>query len=162
MTGSHREALALSGFIALAVIAFDQWTKWLLMRSFMLGESQILIPNVLGLSHVRNPGVAFGVMADFAWRVRLPFFILIALVAVWLMVRIYREGGHLVPGRISLGLIVGGAVGNFVDRVRFGAVVDFLDIWIAGYHWPSFNVADSAITCGTVLLLFTFWRLGRR
>ena len=144
--------------VAAAVVALDQLTKWEVQRAFLLGERLTLIPGVFYLAYVRNPGVAFGLLADVAWRWRLPFFVATAAAAGWLLWRMFHDAGHMPAARAALGLILGGAVGNLVDRVRYGEVVDFLDCWIGSYHWPTFNVADSCITVGTALLLWTLRR----
>ena len=153
-----RRKLIVTFGIALTVLALDQLTKWLIERRFLLGEGLWLIDEVLMLSHVRNPGVAFGLLSDLAQGWRLPFFLATSAVAAWLLVTIYGSAGHLPLGRVAVGLIAGGAVGNLTDRVRYGEVVDFIDVWIGPYHWPTFNVADSAITVGTGILLFALWR----
>ena len=156
--GSGRGRFLFVFAIAAVVLVLDQISKWLIARKFMLGEEQWLVNGVLMFSHVRNPGVAFGMFAQAALAWRLPFFLLVAAAAVWLLVHIFRYAGHLKLGRVALGLIVGGAIGNLVDRIRFGEVVDFIDVWIGSYHWPTFNIADSAITVGTGVLLYALWR----
>lgn len=145
---------------AAAVIVLDLVTKAVIERSFLLGECTTLVdsPVTFKICYVRNPGVAFGLLAEFAWRWRLPFFLATAVAAGWILWQVFREAGHLAAGRLALGLIVGGALGNFVDRVRYGEVVDFLDFWFGRWHFPTFNVADSGITVGTCLLLFALWR----
>jgi signal peptidase II len=145
---------------AAAVVVLDVVTKRLVERSFRLGECVTLVDAAVSfrLCLVHNPGVAFGLFAEFAWRWRLPFFMLTAAAAGWILWKVFEEAGHLALGRISLGLIIGGAAGNGVDRVRYGEVVDFLDFWFGRYHFPTFNAADSGITVGTVLLLFALWR----
>ena len=150
--------LTQTGVVAGVVLVLDLVSKWLVERSLQLGEGRWLIDGFLMLSHVRNPGVAFGLGAEFSYAWRLPFFIVIWLVAGWILVRIYRSAAAFTLGRFSIGLVVGGALGNLVDRVRYGEVVDFIDVWIGSYHWPTFNVADSGITVGTALLLFALWR----
>jgi len=146
--------------MAAAVVVLDVVTKRLIERSFRLGECVTIVDAAVAfrLCLVHNPGVAFGMLAEFAWRWRLPFFILSALAAGWILWKVFQEAGHLFLGRIALGLIIGGAVGNGVDRIRYGEVVDFLDFWFGRYHFPTFNVADSGITVGTILLLFALWR----
>lgn len=140
--------------VAAAAAALDQLTKWEIQRAFRLGEKLTLIPGFFYLVYVRNPGVAFGLLADWAWRWRMPFFAATAVAAALLLWRMFRDAGHLGAARAALGLILGGAAGNLVDRFRYGEVVDFLDCWIGPYHWPTFNVADSCITVGTGLLLW--------
>lgn len=153
-----RRRLLQTGGVAGVVLALDLAAKWLVERSLQLGEGRWLIDGVLMFSHVRNPGVAFGMFAEFSYAWRLPFFVVIWLVAGWILVRIYRSAAHLSLGRFSIGLVAGGALGNLVDRLRYGEVVDFIDVWIGSYHWPTFNVADSGISVGTALLLFALWR----
>jgi signal peptidase II len=155
------KSLLVAGAVGTVIVGIDQWSKLAIERAFMLGESLVLIPGFVNLTYVRNPGVAFGLFADFAWRWRLPFFVLVALISAWLLVKIYREAGHFLPGRLALGLILGGAVGNFIDRLRYGAVVDFIDVGVASYRWPTFNVADSGISVGTAILLLALWRAKR-
>ncbi len=158
MTPARRLVPVLA--VAAAVVALDVATKLLVERSFRLGECETVLegPVSFRLCLVHNPGVAFGLFADFAWRWRLPFFVLTALVAGWILWKVFQEAGHIFLGRIALGFIIGGAIGNAVDRVRYGEVVDFLDFWFGRYHFPTFNAADSGITVGTVLLLFALWK----
>lgn len=143
---------SLFGVVAILSIIFDQITKIYFERHYALGEVKVLIENHLYLTHVRNPGAAFGILADSAWR--LPFFLSVALIAVvgifWYMRTLPESarGMHL-----SLGLILGGAVGNVIDRIRLGEVVDFVGVHWYQYHWPAFNVADSAICVGVTILL---------
>ncbi|MEK7475118.1 MAG: signal peptidase II [Candidatus Coatesbacteria bacterium] len=146
---------------ALAVVVIDLLTKRLIEQSFRLGECTTIVDWAVSfkICYIRNPGVAFGLLADLAWRWRLPFFLATAAAAGWILWEVFKEAGHLVLGRLSLGLIVGGAVGNFVDRVRYGEVVDFLDFWFGRWHFPTFNVADSGITVGTGLLLIALWKV---
>jgi len=144
--------------IAVAVLVLDIASKWLVERTYRLGEGVTLIQGFLYLVHVRNPGVAFGMLADVAWKWRLPFFIAVGVAAGWLLWTVFRQAGHLKAGRVAMGLILGGAVGNFIDRMRYGAVVDFIDVWAGKFHWPTFNVADSGISVGTGLLIFALWR----
>ena len=138
--------------IALLVLILDQLTKIYFDRNYALGQVKVLIDNHLYLTHVRNPGAAFGIFADSAWR--LPFFLTVALVAVVGIIWYLRT---LPPSatwmHLSLGLLLGGAVGNVIDRVRLGEVIDFIGVHWYQYHWPSFNVADSAICVGVAILL---------
>jgi signal peptidase II len=144
--------------IAAAVLLLDVLTKRAVETTYRLGEGITLVQGYLYLVHVRNPGVAFGMLADVAWKWRLPFFLAVGAAAGWLLWTVFRQAGHLALGRIALGLILGGAVGNFIDRMRYGAVVDFIDVWVGKYHWPTFNAADSGITVGTCLLIYALWR----
>lgn len=150
--------LVQAGSVATTVAVLDQVTKALIQKRLLLGEGRWVWDGIFMISHVRNPGVAFGMLADLGLAWRAPFFVVTVAAAVWLLVTVYRQAGHLLLGRLALGLIIGGAVGNNIDRVRFGGVTDFLDFWIWTYHWPTFNVADSGITCGVGLLLFALWK----
>jgi len=146
----------LSLFILLFIIALDQYTKILTVNSFALYESLEVVPGFFSLTYLTNKGAAFGFLAgvDSAWRHY--FFLILASVALVLLMvawfRLRKEHRFYGP---ALALIAGGAIGNVIDRVRLGAVVDFLDFYVAGHHWPAFNVADSAILVGVVLFLLS-------
>jgi signal peptidase II len=143
------------------VVGVDQWTKWLVLQHFRLHEARPLIPNFFDLVYVRNKGAAFGILADTAFRV--PFLLTTTAIAVVFLVWFYRQyRPDQVLGRSAVGLVLGGAVGNLIDRVRFGEVVDFLDVHWYQHHWPAFNIADSAICVGVGMLLLAQWRDGRR
>ncbi len=138
--------------IALLVLVLDQLTKFYFERNYTLGQFKVLIENHLYLTHVRNPGAAFGILADSPWR--LPFFLTVALIAVvgilWYLRTLPVTAKWM---HFSLGLIFGGAIGNVIDRIRLGEVVDFIGVHWYQYHWPAFNVADSAISVGVTILL---------
>ena len=146
--------------LAAAIAALDQLTKYLLTLNFAPGESLTLTP-FLNLVYVLNPGAAFSFLADQpGWQRGL--FIALALVAsAWIVFLLVRHPRERVFAA-ALTLVLAGAVGNLVDRVTIGAVIDFLDFHAAGYHWPAFNVADSAITCGAILLVWDALRSGRK
>lgn len=149
--------------IAAAVVVADQLSKlWALAR---LDPAQpiVIAPGFFDLTLVMNPGVAFGIFADVppAWRWLVTVFSLTALILLCALAsRIVPEGSRL--GRLAIGLVLGGAIGNLADRARFGAVVDFFHFFWRGYHWPNFNVADSAISVGVVLLALELALGGRR
>jgi len=140
--------------IAALVIIIDQFTKLWIMTNFALHEQQNVIPGLFDLVYVTNTGAAFGFLAGSKNLLRQVFFVGVAMVALVVIVYAY---GHLKrQGKIfvyALGLIGGGAIGNLIDRLRFGSVVDFLDFYLGSYHWPAFNAADSAITVGVGLFL---------
>ncbi len=144
--------IPLAGITAVILIA-DQWTKAWAMARLEPGSPVAVLPGVFNLTLVLNPGVAFGILAGVppGWRWLVTVFSLAALLLLCsLAVRIVPDGGWLGP--IALGLVFGGAAGNLLDRWRLGAVVDFIDLYWRDYHWPAFNVADSAITVGVLLL----------
>ena len=140
--------------IAVAVVIVDQLTKQWIMTNFALHEQQSIIPGFFDLVYVTNTGAAFGFLAGSKTWLRQVFFIAVSIVA---LVVIFYAYDHLKKqARIfiyALGLIAGGAVGNLIDRLRFGSVVDFLDFYLGTHHWPAFNAADSAITTGVALFL---------
>jgi signal peptidase II len=146
-------------FLSLAVIVLDQWTKWLVELHLPHHVAEPLIPNFLNLTHVRNTGVAFGLFASQgmtggSWLLTLLG--LAALTAVGFYIWFAPSRDRLLL--ISLALVVGGAVGNLIDRVSSGAVTDFIDVYVGLHHWPSFNIADSAISIGIVLMAFDSFR----
>jgi signal peptidase II len=139
--------------LAGAVVALDQISKAIVLGRLPLGVQIPVVDGLLALTLVLNPGLAFGLLGSVppAWRWMVAALSLLALaVLARVALRVLPAGGW--AGRLSIGLIFGGAVGNLVDRARFGAVVDFVDVHWRGWHWPAFNVADSAITVGVALL----------
>lgn len=140
---------------AAVIIALDQITKSAITARFVLHESYPVIDGLFNLVYVMNPGAAFGFLANASETFRSVFFIGITM-AVILLIAYYvvksESDNNLYA--VSLTLIFSGAVGNLIDRVRFGAVVDFLDVYIGNAHWPAFNVADSSITLGAVLMIW--------
>jgi len=148
-----RRKLRLALGVALAVIVLDHVTKALVERSMTLYESIPLLP-FFSLTYVRNTGAAFGILGGLPAMLRLPLFLGVTVLAVGSLVSYLRQvddGDRVVI--VALGGILGGAFGNFIDRVRYGEVVDFLHLHYRGFDWPMFNVADSAITVGVVVVL---------
>lgn len=144
--------LALAG----GIMVIDQITKFAVLQNFTTREV-VEITSFFNLVLVYNRGAAFSFLADAAGWQR-GFFITISLVAsVWILylLRRYRQQTLFC---LALSLVLAGALGNVIDRILFGAVVDFLDFHAYGYHWPAFNVADSAITCGAALLIWDGFR----
>jgi signal peptidase II len=145
--------------IIVAVVTLDQLTKWEVTRGMRLHESIPIIPDLFSLTYIRNSGAAFGILAGSNAGFRMVFFGLTSVLALGLLWTIYARlsSGDWI-GQISVAGIFGGAVGNLIDRVRFGEVIDFLDFSIKGYHWPAFNVADAAITVGVCFLIGHFFQ----
>ena len=141
----------------LFVIIFDQWTKFLVITHFEYGESLSMIANYFSLTYVRNTGAAFGFLATANPTFRIPFFLVVPIVAMVVLGFLYRDLPGTAKWRaMALGLVSGGAIGNLIDRVRLGYVVDFLDFhYQTSYYFPAFNVADSAICLGVGILLLT-------
>lgn len=147
-------------WIASAVLALDQSSKWLALEKLILHEPMPLVP-FLDLTLVYNRGAAFGFLSTASGWQNL-FFIGIALVAIVVILYLLRRMGakdRLLAA--ALALILGGAIGNLIDRLLYGYVVDFVDVYYGAWHWPAFNVADSAITVGAVLIVLDALKPGR-
>jgi len=141
--------------LSAAVILLDLWTKSLVLSRIQLHEAIPVIPNFFQLVHVRNTGAAFGLGANASSKI-VPILLNAGAIAVFCVVVIYALRSSVTDRLLQTGLhlILGGAIGNLVDRFRFGYVVDFLDVYVGRHHWPAFNVADSAICIGIALLFF--------
>jgi signal peptidase II len=140
--------------IAAAVVVLDQLTKRAVQRAIGLHESRPVIDGLLSLTQGRNPGIAFGVLSEGGLPFQAVALTVLGLVAV-VVLSIYA---FKVPATqrlrlTALALVVGGAIGNLVDRIRYGSVVDFIHVYWGPHQWPDFNVADSAITTAVVLLI---------
>lgn len=156
MNGSTLHSFLLASLTGV-VIAVDQVTKLYVMQTMRLHESITVIPNLFSLTYIRNPGAAFGLLAGSSNTFRMVFFGLTSIFALGLLGTILlRMPEQDRMGRLSVAGILGGAIGNLIDRLRYGEVIDFLDFYIEQYHWPAFNVADSAITVGVIFLIVHF------
>jgi signal peptidase II len=140
--------------IAASVVLFDQMTKWLVAQKIALHEGVDVVPGFFRLTHVQNQGAAFGLFSDSTseWKVAMLILFSIAALAV-VSALLWKNGNAMNATAIALSLVFGGALGNLWDRVSSGRVIDFLDIYYGSHHWPAFNVADSAIVIGALLLL---------
>ncbi len=145
---------ATSLAVALVVFVADQATKHFIRTHLDLRESIPLIDGVLNIVHARNPGAAFSFMADAPASFRAPFFVFITMAAVaallYVIARLPAEDRLM---RLALGGVLGGALGNLVDRIVYGEVTDFIDVYWRTHHWPAFNVADSSITIAVVAVM---------
>ena len=147
-------------FVSLAVVALDQWTKWLVEVHLPLGVVEPVVPGLLNLVHVQNTGIAFGLLASgggAGWLLAVLAMAVLAVVLLYL--RLTPAGERLLI--VALCLVAGGAVGNLLDRVAAGSVTDFVDVYVGRHHWPAFNVADSAISIGIALMLIDTLRRRR-
>jgi signal peptidase II len=138
---------------SLLVVILDYFSKWLVQRNLPLYGETDLIPGFLRLTHLENPGAAFSLFADSPgpWAGRmLLLFSLVALVVI--AVLLWRNSNELSLTSVSLALFLGGTVGNLLDRMLRGSVTDFIDFYVGAHHWPPFNVADSAIVIGALIL----------
>lgn len=145
------------GFISLIVlvtILLDQWTKQEVLEKFFLGESKEVLKGWFNLTYVRNKGAAFGFLHSAPESFREPFFLAVPLIAIFILGFLYYQlKPHEKVSAWGLSLILSGAAGNLIDRVRLGYVVDFIDVYYEPWgHWPAFNIADSAIVVGVGLL----------
>lgn len=149
--------------ISPVLIVIDQITKFFIDAKMTIHQSIEVIGGLFNITYVRNPGSAFGFLASSSAQFRSVFYLLVTLLAVGLIlyyVAKSEEGDDLTP--LSLSLILSGAIGNMIDRIRFGEVIDFLDVYIGSQHWPAFNVADSAISVGAVILIMAIYRQSRQ
>jgi len=149
-------------FLAFAVLAADQATKYAVERFTAIGSTRVLVPGLLNLVHTTNPGVAFGLLADSPARWLAPVLILFSVAVIVLLSWLLFTGrGGGTWGQWGLALILGGAAGNVLDRLLRRSVTDFIDFYVGSHHWYTFNLADSAIVLGAafvLLELFQDWR----
>ena len=154
-TGPRRMTILTA--LSITVVALDQLTKSYIAQSMHLHQSIPIIPGFFNLTYIRNPGAAFGFLASSSSGFRMIFFVVTSIVALGLLATIFLR---LQPedwwGQLTVTSIFSGAIGNLIDRLQFGEVIDFLDFHINGYHWPAFNVADIAISLGVVSLFLLF------
>ena len=151
LKNKYTKLAVVAGLVVLA----DQITKVLILEYLPYQHSITVVAGFFDITHIHNPGGAFGLMANMSKTVRTVVFLLASSAAVGLIFYLYVK----VPPSyaflaVGFSLIFGGAIGNLIDRVRLGVVVDFLDVYLGNYHWPAFNVADSAITVGIFIFGF--------
>ena len=143
----------------LLIIAVDQASKWLLVKSLPLDNTRDVVRGFFRLWHVRNSGAVWGFFSGhdggLVPKVITALAVLALLIVAWFFL---RADGRSRLELFSYSFILGGALGNIIDRLRLGYVVDFLDVYVKGWHWPTFNVADSCITVGVLLLAFSLLR----
>jgi signal peptidase II len=140
--------------VSSAVVVLDQLTKWLVRNELPLHDGFAVLPGFFSIVHAANRGGAFSLFSDAHEAIRLPFFVAAAVVAVGFLIHFVRQ----IPAEqrlliFALAAVLGGAVGNLIDRALFGQVTDFLLVYYRGWTWPAFNVADSFITIGVTILV---------
>jgi signal peptidase II len=140
--------------VSVAVMALDRWSKLWVKTHIELGHAIPVIPNIFRITHVLNDGAAFSLFADSASpdHVRWGLIAFSTAAALAVLIALIKMGRRFTPTTVALALVLGGAVGNDYDRIRYASVIDFLEVHIFRYHWPDFNVADSAIVTGACLL----------
>lgn len=140
--------------VATVIVTLDQLTKYILCQTLPLHQQTAVFQHFLHIIHVRNPGIAFGLLTHVGSRFKMPMLLLISGVAIVIVVFFIsqiKEGSRL--QLLCFSLVLGGAIGNLIDRFRFGEVIDFIYVhWYTAFYWPAFNVADSAISVGIILL----------
>jgi signal peptidase II len=148
----------LSATVA-AVVLLDYITKAYIDSNMSLHESIAVIGGFLNVTYVRNPGAAFSFLASASPGFRSVFFLTVTVLAIILVLYYIAKSKTEEPLMVfALSLILSGALGNFIDRMRLGEVIDFIDVHLSDYHWPAFNVADSAITVGAFIMLFVLFK----
>jgi signal peptidase II len=155
--------LKTAAILAASIIIPDQVTKAAVQQKYVLWDTDPVIPGFFNLVHVLNKGAAFGFLnrQDTDWQIW--FFVAVTIFAVGFIYYLLSTADHGDRFFIwGLGLVLGGALGNLIDRIRFGFVVDFLDFYIGQYHWPAFNIADIAITCGAFCVIISMYMKNRR
>jgi signal peptidase II len=151
LTRKSKLVLAGVGFIVIT----DQLTKVIVDQTMPLHHSIPVIDGFFNLTYIRNTGAAFGIFAGSAAAFRLPFLVLFSVLAIGFILMMLRRLPDTETGLITaLAFILGGAIGNLIDRVAYGEVIDFLDFYWSGYHWPAFNLADSFITVGVLITVY--------
>ncbi|MBV8205963.1 MAG: signal peptidase II [Acidobacteria bacterium] len=139
--------------IAFVIVAVDRLSKWLVSTHIPLHGTHEVFPGLFRLTHVQNRGAAFGLWSDSPSEWKVTMLILFSLAALLVVVALLWKSHSMTTTAAGLALILGGALGNLWDRLSMGYVVDFLDFSVSGYHWPAFNLADSAIVIGALLLV---------
>ena len=141
--------------VSLLVLILDRVTKMAVAHALPLGGAHVVIPNVFRITHVLNIGAAFSLFGDSASpeRVRWMLVSFSVIAAIIVVIVLLRMGRRITMTTFGLALILGGAIGNAYDRIRTGAVIDFFEVHIVHYHWPDFNIADSCIVIGGILLV---------
>lgn len=143
--------VVISGF----VVIFDQASKYIIKINLSLYDNIIVIKNFFNITHILNPGGAFGLFASSSPEIRKFIFLFVSTLVALLIVWFYKKSAvNYVFLSYGLALIFGGATGNLIDRFIYGSVVDFLDFYVGSLHWPAFNIADSAISVGMGILVY--------
>ncbi|MCE5099275.1 signal peptidase II [Staphylococcus cohnii] len=146
--------IGTSIFITIVILILDQITKFIITKTMQIGDSFEVIPNFLSITSHRNNGAAWGILSG-----KMAFFYIITvIILIILIVFFIKEAKHNVLMQIAISLLFAGALGNFIDRVLNGEVVDFVDTYIFSYNFPIFNVADSSLTIGVVLVIIALLR----
>ena len=145
--------------LVLVIIALDRWTKWLIHTKLLLNQTIPIIDAFFNITYVRNTGVAFGILDSASLPLKSTVLAVLTLAAIaGVLVYSWRTPTSQPMLHTALSLILAGALGNLYDRIHHGFVIDFIEVYFRSYRWPSFNVADSAITVGVGLLVIQTFR----
>lgn len=148
---------SLFGIVVAVGVVLDQVSKLAIDRSMQLHQSFPVIDGIMNVTYVRNRGAAFSFLSEASWR--LPFFVVVTLIAcAVIVVALRRMTAEQTLGQLAVSMVFAGALGNLIDRIRVGEVVDFIDVYWRQYHWPAFNVADMFICVGVALVLLDMIR----
>lgn len=147
---------------ALFWIIADQTSKWLIVRSLPLHEGFAVIPYCANIVHVRNYGAAFGFLNNPETDWQFWFFVCVTIFALGIILYFMRKMAYSKILSFGFACVLGGAVGNFIDRLRLRYVIDFIDLYYDKWHWPVFNVADIGICFGTLLIAYIFYKEPKR
>lgn len=146
-------------FLVLLIIGLDRWTKWLIHSRMLLNQTILIIDGFFNITYVRNTGVAFGILDPVSLPLKSTLLALLSAAAIaGVILYSWRTPVSKTLLQVALNLILAGAVGNLYDRINYGYVVDFIEVYFRSYRWPSFNLADSAITVGVGLLALELFR----
>ena len=140
--------------VVIISLLLDIGSKFLVSRIFILNESKTIIDNFLNITYVRNTGAAWSILDNNTWMVT----VISLLIIIGIIYYVYRNRVSKKILKIGYGLILGGAIGNFIDRIVYGYVIDFIDIDIFGWNYPIFNLADMFIVGGVILVMIDAWR----
>ena len=148
---------SLFGIVVAVGVVLDQVSKLAIDRSMQLHQSFPVIDGIMNVTYVRNRGAAFSFLSEASWRP--PFFVVVTLSAcAVIVVALRRMTAEQTLGQLAVSMVFAGALGNLIDRIRVGEVVDFIDVYWRQYHWPAFNVADMFICVGVALVLLDMIR----
>jgi signal peptidase II len=158
MTSKFQSRLPYA-FVVVVVLFLDRWTKWLIVTRMLLNQTILVIDGFFNITYVRNTGVAFGILDPVQSSLKSSILAVLTVAAVTaVIVYSWRTPVSRKLLQVGLSLILAGALGNLYDRVNYGYVVDFIEVYFRTFRWPSFNIADSAITTGVALLALELFR----
>lgn len=153
-TSKRRDFRMIPLAITIFIVVADQATKWMVETTFALGESRDVFPGFFNFTYLRNPGAAWGMFGNHNAALTILSLVMLAVIFIFRRSFLSNTWEH----RLALGLMAGGIIGNLIDRIKFGYVIDFLDFYVRDWHWPVFNIADSAICVGVgIYMVSSIW-----